>query len=46
MKPVRFGRFVPQGWILDLVDIKDSIQQYEAMSRGSATVYVDNIVAS
>jgi F420-dependent oxidoreductase-like protein len=33
MAPVKFGLFVPQGWILDLVDIEDPIEQYEAMSR-------------
>jgi F420-dependent oxidoreductase-like protein len=32
MKPVKFGLFVPQGWILDLVDIKDPVEQFEAMS--------------
>jgi F420-dependent oxidoreductase-like protein len=37
MKPVRFGLFVPQGWILDLVDIKDPVEQYEAMSRVART---------
>jgi F420-dependent oxidoreductase-like protein len=33
MKPVRFGLFVPQGWILDLVDIDDPVEQFETMSR-------------
>lgn len=33
MRPVRFGLFVPQGWILDLVDIDDPIEQFETMSR-------------
>ncbi len=33
MASVRFGLFVPQGWILDLIDIKDPIEQYETMSR-------------
>ena len=37
MKPVRFGTFVPQGWILDLVDIDDPIEQYETMSRVART---------
>jgi F420-dependent oxidoreductase-like protein len=37
MAPVRFGLFVPQGWILDLVDIKDPVEQYEAMSRVAQT---------
>jgi F420-dependent oxidoreductase-like protein len=30
---VRFGLFVPQGWILDLVDIGDPVEQFETMSR-------------
>ena len=30
---VKFGVLVPQGWHLDLVDIKDPIEQYEAMTR-------------
>ncbi len=29
---VQFGVFVPQGWRMDLVDIKDPIAQYEAMT--------------
>lgn len=33
MDPVRFGLFVPQGWILDLADIEDPIEQFETMSR-------------
>jgi F420-dependent oxidoreductase-like protein len=37
MAPVRFGLFVPQGWILDLVDIKDPVEQYETMSRVAQT---------
>jgi F420-dependent oxidoreductase-like protein len=37
MAPVRFGLFVPQGWILDLVDIEDPIEQYETMSRVART---------
>jgi len=37
MAPVRFGLFVPQGWILDLVDIEDPIEQYETMSRVAQT---------
>ena len=27
----RFGVFVPQGWRMDLVEIADPIEQYEAM---------------
>jgi len=30
---VTFGVFVPQGWQIDLVQIKDPIEQYEAMTR-------------
>jgi len=29
---VRFGVFVPQGWRLDLTEIKDPVVQYEAMT--------------
>jgi F420-dependent oxidoreductase-like protein len=29
---VRFGVFVPQGWKMDLVEIADPIEQYEAMT--------------
>jgi F420-dependent oxidoreductase-like protein len=30
---VDFGVFVPQGWKMDLVDIEDPFEQYEAMTR-------------
>ncbi len=30
---VRFGVFVPQGWKMDLVEIADPIEKYEAMTR-------------
>ena len=30
---VKFGAFVPQGWRMDLVEIDDPIEQYEAMTR-------------
>src|SRR5207248_1424410 len=30
---VKFGVFVPQGWRMDLVRIKDPIEKYEAMTR-------------
>jgi F420-dependent oxidoreductase-like protein len=30
---VRFGVFVPQGWKMDLVDIADPVEQYEAMTE-------------
>jgi len=33
VKPVRFGTFAPQGWILDLIEIEDPVDKYEAMSR-------------
>ena len=29
---VRFGVFVPQGWRMDLVDIADPVEQFEAMT--------------
>ena len=31
--PIRFGVFVPQGWRMDLVEIKDPVEKYEAMTR-------------
>lgn len=30
---IKFGTFVPQGWRMDLVEIDDPIDQYEAMTR-------------
>src|SRR5690242_12858899 len=30
---IKFGLFVPQGWSMDLVDIDDPEEQYEAMTR-------------
>lgn len=30
---MQFGAFVPQGWRMDLVEIDDPIEQYEAMTR-------------
>ena len=30
---VDFGVFVPQGWQMDLVEIEDPFEQYEAMTR-------------
>ena len=30
---VKFGVFVPQGWRMDLVEIDDPIEQYEAMTH-------------
>ena len=34
---VRFGVFVPQGWRMDLVEIDDPIQQFEAMTAVAKT---------
>jgi F420-dependent oxidoreductase-like protein len=31
--PIRFGVFVPQGWRMDLTEIRDPVEQYEAMAR-------------
>jgi F420-dependent oxidoreductase-like protein len=30
---VQFGTFVPQGWRMDLVEIRDPVEQYETMTR-------------
>jgi F420-dependent oxidoreductase-like protein len=30
---IKFGTFVPQGWRMDLVEIKDPVEKYEAMTR-------------
>lgn len=30
---LQFGVFVPQGWRMDLVEIKDPVEKYEAMTR-------------
>ena len=30
---VKFGVFVPQGWRMDLVEIEDTVDQYEAMTH-------------
>ena len=32
-RPLRFGLFVPQGWILDLVAIRDPVDQFETLVR-------------
>ena len=29
----RFGVFVPQGWKMDLVEIADPVEKFEAMTR-------------
>jgi F420-dependent oxidoreductase-like protein len=34
---VKFGVFVPQGWRLDLAQIKDPVEKYEAMTRAAQT---------
>ena len=33
MAAAKFGIIVPQGWILDLVDIEDPVEQFEALVR-------------
>ena len=38
---VRFGLFVPQGWRLDLVEIRDPIAQFEAMTAVARAVDAD-----
>src|SRR5262245_16319124 len=30
---IKFGAFVPQGWRMDLVEIDDPVEKYEAMTR-------------
>jgi F420-dependent oxidoreductase-like protein len=35
---VQFGVFVPQGWRMDLVEIADPVEQYEAMTRVAQAV--------
>src|SRR5690348_11344257 len=40
---VQFGVFVPQGWRMDLVEISDPVEQYEAMTRVAQAV--DSIAA-
>ena len=30
---VKFGVFVPQGWTMDLVEIQDPVEKYEAMTN-------------
>jgi len=32
---IRFGVFVPQGWRMDLIEIEDPIDKYEAMTRAA-----------
>src|SRR5829696_8077613 len=32
---VKFGVFVPQGWRMDLVEIADPVEQYEAMTAAA-----------
>src|SRR5215208_302022 len=38
---VRFGVFVPQGWRLDLVEIRDPVEQFEAMTAVARAVDAD-----
>jgi F420-dependent oxidoreductase-like protein len=38
---VRFGVFVPQGWRLDLVEIDDPVEQFEAMTAVAKAVDED-----
>src|SRR5690348_13387257 len=33
MSDIKFGVLVPQGWRLDLVDIKDPVEKYESMTK-------------
>jgi len=44
---IQFGVFVPQGWRMDLAEISDPVEQYEAMTRvakmADATPAVDSI---
>ena len=35
---LQFGVFVPQGWRMDLVEIEDPVEKYEAMTRVAKTV--------
>ena len=32
-RDIKFGIFVPQGWRMDLVDVKDPVEKYETMTR-------------
>lgn len=43
---MKFGTFVPQGWRMDLVEIRDPIEQYEAMTavgKAAETAGYDSI---
>lgn len=35
---IQFGTFVPQGWRLDLIEIADPVEKYEAMTRVAKAV--------
>lgn len=35
---LQFGTFVPQGWRLDLMEISDPVEKYEAMTRVASAV--------
>jgi hypothetical protein len=39
---VRFGVFVPQGWRLDLVEIRDPVEQCEAMTAVAMVADVES----
>ena len=43
---VQFGVFVPQGWRMDLAEIADPIEQYEAMTRVAKAVDALNVYDS
>jgi alkanesulfonate monooxygenase SsuD/methylene tetrahydromethanopterin reductase-like flavin-dependent oxidoreductase (luciferase family) len=32
---IKFGLFVPQGWRMDLAEIADPVEKYEAMTRAA-----------
>ncbi len=38
---MQFGVFVPQGWRMDLVEIADPVEQYEAMTRVAQAAEAD-----
>jgi F420-dependent oxidoreductase-like protein len=43
---VQFGTFVPQGWRLDLIEIADPIEKYEAMTRVAKAVDANDVYDS
>jgi len=40
---VRFGVFVPQGWRMDLVEIDDPVEKFEAMTRAARAADRDEV---